>query len=435
MGVPQQHIEDAKPVHSVALLGNDYPGIKPKLIVKQQDRVRLGQTLFVSKTNPSIHFTSPASGVITNIEHGAKRILRSIEVTLEGDEEVNFDSYKVNDLLSLTPEIIQEGLLKSGLWTALRTRPYSRIPDPEQTPFALFVTATDTNPLCAKPALVIAQAAEAFHDGLIVLSQLINGNVFVCTDSNEQLSLPQLPNLQQTVFTGPHPAGLVGTHIHYLAPASAKRTVWHLGYQDVITIGRFFKTGRLNPERIISLAGPVVMNPRVLRTRLGANTGDLVNKELDPVACRVISGSILSGHQAAGWASYLGRYHNQVSVIADSQQREFLGWLAPGTRKFSASKVLLSSLFKRNSYWMTTLQNGSPRAMVPIGSYERVMPLDTLPTQLLRALLVRDTDSAQGLGALELDEEDLALCSYVCPSKYDYGPVLRETLNLIEREG
>lgn len=434
MGAPQQRIERANPVRSVALLGGDYPGIKPRLLVEEGDRVKLGQTLFISRTQPSIRFTAPGCGVIQNIELGARRILHSIRIKLDGEDEESFDSYQTEDLLSLKPRVIREGLLASGLWTAFRTRPYSRIPDPEQTPHALFVTAIDTNPLSARPGIVIAQAAEAFRDGLSVLSRLLEGKVFVCTDPREELLLPDLPNIQAVAFDGPHPAGLVGTHIHFLAPVSARRTVWHLGYQDVIAIGRLFRTGRLDPERIISLAGPVVMNPRLLRTRIGAHTGELVSKELEPVACRVISGSILAGHHAAGWASCLGRYHNQVSVLPDSSVREFLGWLSPGVSKFSASRVLLSSIFKRKSYWMTTLQNGSPRAMVPIGSYERVMPLDTLATQLLRALLVRDTDTAQGLGALELDEEDLALCSYVCPSKYDYGPVLRETLNLIEKE-
>ncbi len=435
MGAPQQHIEDAKPAHSVALLGSDYPGITPRLAVNEGDRIKLGQTLFVSKTQPSIRFTSPGSGVVAKVVRGPRRVLHAVEIQLQDDDEENFAAFKVDNPSSLDNESVRAALLASGLWTALRTRPYNRIADPQQTPFALFVTAIDTNPLCANPGSIIDQAGDAFHDGLIALSRLTGGKVYVCTAAGEILPVPDSENIIAAEFDGPHPAGLVGTHIHFLAPVSSRRTVWHIGYQDVIAIGRLFQSGHLDPERIVSLAGPAVMNPRLLRTRLGVNTGELVDKELDPIACRVISGSILGGRFAAGWATFLGRYHNQVSVLPDTQEREFLGWLTPGARKFSASRVLLSSIFKRPSYWITTSQNGSPRAMVPIGAYERVMPLDILPTQLLRALLVGDTDTAQGLGALELDEEDLALCSYVCPSKYDYGPVLRTTLNLIEKEG
>ncbi len=435
MGQPQQRIETVKQVKTVALLGSDYPGIIPKLMIAEGDHVKLGQPLFVSKTHPAIRFTSPGSGIVSKIERGVKRVLHTIEINLEGDEQENFQHYKTTEIDSLTAETIRDALLTSGLWSAFRTRPYNKIPVPEEAPYALFITAIDTNPLAANPNIIINQAKQAFTDGIKILSRLCNVKIFICTAIESELDLPEIENIKHVEFDGPHPAGLVGTHIHYLAPVNAKRTVWHLGYQDVIAIGRLFTNGRLDVERIISLAGPVVMNPRLIKTRLGANTNDLINKELDPVACRVISGSILSGHHAAGWAAYLGRYHNQLSVLPDSQRRDFLGWLSPGTDKYSASKVLLSSIFKRRSYWMTTLQNGSPRAMVPIGTYERVMPIDTLPTQLLRALLVHDTESAQGLGALEMDEEDLALCSYVCPSKYDFGPVLRANLDQIEKEG
>ena len=435
MGQPQQQIELARPVKSVAVLGNDYPGIKPAFEVNEGDRVKLGQTLFHSRSRPAIRITSPASGVIKRIVRGAKRKLQSIEITLEGEEEEDFSACKTENIKTMDPEQVRQGLLVSGLWTSLRTRPYSHIPQPKQKPFAVFITAIDTNPLSADPQIIIKQAADAFAAGIEALSRLTAGSVYICSAPGISLPVPQQDNVEQVSFDGPHPAGLVGTHIHFLTPVSSKRTVWHIGYQDVIAIGRLFTTGRLNPERIVSLAGPVVLNPRLLQTRLGANTTELVENELEPVSCRVISGSILSGHAAAGWASYLGRYHNQVCVLPDSQEREFLGWLSPGMKKFSAARVLLSSIFKRDSYWMTTLQNGSPRAMVPIGAYERVMPLDILATQLLRALLVLDTDTANGLGALELDEEDLALCTFVCPCKYEFGPHLRTTLDLIRKEG
>ena len=202
-----------------------------------------------------------------------------------------------------------------------------------------------------------------------------------------------------------------------------------------MAIGHLFTTGRIRTGRVIALGGPPVTRPRLLRTRLGAHVETLVRDELADAECRVLSGSVLSGFRAAGWAGYLGRYHTQVSVLEVGRNREVVGWLAPGRDKFSVTNVFVSSLLPGRRFALTTSQNGSPRAMVPIGSYERVMPLDILPTQLLRAIVVGDTDMAQQLGCLELDEEDLALCTFVCPGKYDYGPALRESLDIIEKEG
>ena len=240
-------------------------------------------------------------------------------------------------------------------------------------------------------------------------------------------------------FAGPHPAGLPGTHIHFLDPVSMDKTVWHINYQDVIAIGKLFDTGRLFVERIISLAGPVVNEPRLLRTRLGASVDDLVNEQLCEVDRRVISGSVLSGRKAAGVFGYLGRYHNQVSAVAEGHEREFMGWQMPGFNKFSVKNTFASSIYSlinpNKRFNMTTNTGGSKRAMVPIGSYEKVMPLDILPTFLLRALLTSDTDQAQALGCLELNEDDLALCTFVCPGKMEYGPLLRQCLDTIEREG
>jgi len=204
----------------------------------------------------------------------------------------------------------------------------------------------------------------------------------------------------------------------------------------VIAIGKLFTTGHLWVERIISLAGPMVNNPRLLRTRLGANTEELVRGEVQNIRSRVISGSVLNGHTANNWAAFLGRFHTQISVLEEGTHREILGWIRPGgTNKYSALNVFFSKIFGKKDLPLTTSQNGSPRAMVPVGVFETVVPMDILPTQLLRALLVRDTDSAQALGCLELDEEDLALCSYVCSGKYDYGPALRANLTQIEKEG
>lgn len=443
-GKPEQTIHDANPVSAVALTGRDYLGLRPTMKVAEGDRVTLGQPLFTAKHDAAVNFTAPGSGVVESIHRGARRVLQSVVIKLDAEEEspTLTDAVSSDDLFKLEPQFVRETLCRTGLWTSFRTRPYSRIPHSESTPDAIFVTAMDTNPLAADPQVIIAEQADAFSDGLQVLTKLTEGKVHVCKAEGADVPVPQnLPSthgqgIHGSEFAGPHPAGLPGTHIHHLHPVNETRTVWHLGYQDVIAIGKLFTTGKLWIERVIALGGPVVLEPRLLRTRVGASTEELVADSLEKTECRIITGSVLSGRRAANQTAYLGRYHTQLSVLAEGRKRELLGWINPASNKFSITNVLFSS-FKRDraDFEFHTSTNGSPRAMVPTGSYERVMPLDILPTQLLRSLLVSDTDMAQKLGCLELDEEDLALCAFVCSGKYDYGPVLRSNLEQIEKEG
>ncbi len=439
-GQTSQTITKATPVCHVAVLGTDYVDLKPVMLVNEGDSVKLGQALFEYKKLPRVLFTAPGSGKIVAIHRGARRRLLAVIIQLDSTEvQETFTAYSSDQLPSLTADQVTDNLLISGLWTVLRTRPYSKIPDPATRPAAIFITAMDTNPLAADPASIIAAEAESFGHGLNVLAHLTSGPLWVCKAPQADVPLPKnLDQVQLASFAGPHPAGLPGTHIHFLEPVGAHKTVWHLNYQETIAIGKLFTTGRLWTERIIALGGPQVRHPRLLRTRLGASLEELLDGELkESTGNRIISGSVWSGHHAAESLSYLGRHHLQVSVIKEKPERELLGWLAPGRRKFSQMNVFLSSFFRsRNeTFDFTAGQNGSPRAMVPTGSFEEIMPLDILPTQLLRALLVGDTDMAQKLGCLELDEEDLALCSFVCVGKHDYGMILRENLRQIEKEG
>ena len=236
-------------------------------------------------------------------------------------------------------------------------------------------------------------------------------------------------------FSGPHPAGNVGTHIHFLDPVRRGKTVWHIGVQDVIAVGKLFSTGQLSVDRIVSLAGPSVKKPRLCRTRIGASLEDLIANELVPGEQRIISGSVLSGFHAREATAYLGRYHQQISVLPEDRNRELLGWLNPGLNRFSIKRVVASRFLPNRVYDFTTSTNGEIRAIIPSGNYERVIPLDIMPFFLIRALAVEDIEEAENLGCLELDEEDLALCAYVCPSKLEFGPMLRRNLELIEEEG
>ena len=435
-GVPAQAFSDAAVVRSVALVGHDYVGLKPDLLVAEGDPVKLGQPLFADKGNPGVLFTSPGAGRIAAVHRGERRRLESVVVDLRGNEEETFAAWAPDDLARLDEAQIRAQLLASGLWTAFRARPFGRVPGAESRAAAIFVTAIDTNPLAADPDPVIESRLDHFRHGLELVAGLTLGNVYVCVAPGSNLSSPDGDRIRIVQFAGPHPAGLPGTHIHFLEPVDLAKTVWHLNYQDVIAIGALFLTGRIATERIIALAGPAVKRPRLLRTRLGASTVDLVRDELEPGSVRAVSGSVLSGRRALGTTAYLGRYHLQISVLPEGEPREFLGWLAPGLDKYSAGRSFVSRLFRRRRrFALTTSQHGSPRAMVPIGSFEQVVPLDLLPTPLLKALLVRDIETAQTLGCLELDEEDLALCSFVCCSKYDYGEALRECLTTIEAGG
>ena len=435
-GTPSQKIDGSPQITRVAVLGREHVGMKPTMLVQEGDRVKLGQPLFNDKKNPLVQYVAPGSGVVEAIHRGAKRVFQSLVIRLEGDDEITFSKFTDAELANLDREAVIEQLLSSGLWVALRTRPYSKSPQPESIPNSIFVNAMDTRPLAANPTVILSEYEQDFKNGLQILTRLTEGNVFVCCAEKNSLTSLDNPKVKTAVFSGPHPAGIPGTHIHYIDPVSANKAVWHLNYQDVIAFGKLFTSGRIWTDRIISLAGPAIENPRLLRVRLGANTDDIIEGEVKSGECRIISGSALSGWRAAGWASYLGRFNLQVTAIFEGREREFFGWIVPGMKKYSKSNALLSSFFRKQARFdFTTSQNGSPRAMVPIGVYERVMPLDILPTQLLRALLTKDTDLAQALGCLELDEEDLALCTFVCPSKYEFGPMLRENLIQIEKEG
>ncbi len=438
-GKPEQRVHVAKPVRHVGVFGVDHIDLKPAMLVAEGDKVKLGQALFEHKKLPGVRITAPGAGVVRAIHRGAQRLLQSVVIRLdETENEETFAAYPADQLTNLTETQVVDNLLASGLWVALRTRPYSKLPDPTTRPAAIFVTAMDSNPLAANPIAIITAEAESFVHGLTVLSRLGTMPLWVCTSPGADLPLPQgLDQVRQASFEGPHPAGLPGTHIHFIEPVDANKVVWHLNYQEVTAIGKLFTSGRLWTRRIVALGGPHVKQPRLLQTRLGACIDELIEDDLQAGENRIISGSILSGRHAADWSSYLGRHHLQISVIQEGVERTFMGWFAPGRRTFSQSNVMLSSLFRyrREEFELTTSLNGSLRAMVPFGNFEDIMPLDILPTQLLRYLMVGDTDMAQKLGCMELDEEDLALCSFVCVGKNDYGPVLRSVLSQIEREG
>ena len=434
-GAPRQTIEEGHQVRSVAVLGGDYVGMKPTMEVREGDMVKKGQILFTDKKTDGVKYTAPAAGKVIAINRGHKRILQSVVIEVaEQEEDVSFTAYSADQLSSLDRAAVQQQLVDSGEWTLLRTRPFGKVPALDSTPNSIFVSVLDTNPLAQEPAVVIKQNEQAFRDGLSVLSRLTDGPVWVCRGPKTDLPSFAGGQVREETFAGKHPAGNVGTQIHFLDPVGMNKTVWSLAYQDVIAIGKLFTEGKIYSDRVVALAGPQAKTPRLLRTRVGANVEDFTQGELKDGDNRLISGSVFSGHNARGPLAWLSRSTNQLTALKEGHERELLGYISPGTNRFSVMNIYLSKLMPGKRFNFTTTTNGSERAMVPVGAYEEVMPLDILPTQLLRALIVGDTDSATALGALELVEEDLALCTFVCPGKYEYGPILRDNLTTIEAE-
>ncbi len=434
-GKPKQVIDEGNKVKSVAILGKDYIGLKPKMMVAVGDTVTLGQVLFTDKQNPGINFTAPGAGEIKEINRGEKRVLQSVVIELKGTTQETFTKYAKKDLATITIKQIKENLLASGLWTSLLTRPYGKIPTVDSSPRSIFITAIDTRPLAAKPEMIIKDREANFLNGLAIVSKLTEGKTYLCKETG--VDIASVEGVETASFSGPHPAGLPSTHIHFVDPVNTEKNVWHIDYQTVIAIGALFTTGKINVERIISLAGPTVKKPRLLRTRVGANTDDLVSGELEKVENRVISWSVLFGHEAVDGMAYLGCYSNQISVLKEGRDRELFGWIVAGKDKYSAMNIYTSSKDRKDNrlFPLTTDKNGSNRAIVPVGVYETVMPLDILSTPLLKALVIGDTDQAQLLGGLELIEEDVSLFTFVDPGKHDFAPVLRANLTKIEKEG
>lgn len=432
-GAPEQSITDGPAVDSVAVVGFDYVGMKPTMAVKVGDRVKLGQVIFSDKKTEGVNYTAPGAGVVKAINRGDRRALQSVVIELDGDDAVEFNKYSANELSGLTREQVQDNLVNSGLWTALRTRPFSRVPQPGTTPNSIFVTAMDTNPLAGDPAIIIAEQKEAFSQGLEILTKLSETTVYLCKAPGADI--PSADGVTVEEFEGGHPAGNAGTHIHFLDPVSQTKTVWTIGYQDVIAVGKLFTEGKLFTDRVVTVSGPRAVKPGLLRTRLGASFEQLLAGAQEGDHNRVISGSVWNGRTATeGAFAYLGRYANQITILEEGDEREFLGWVVPGTKKFSVLNIFVSFLDRSKKFDFTTTTNGSERAMVPVGQFEQLMPLDILPTQLLRALVTGDIVHAMELGCLELDEEDLALCTFACPGKYEYGPILRDNLTRIEKE-
>lgn len=436
-GVENDTIHDYISNAPVAIIGDDYVGLKPTMLVSQGERVSLGQPLFEDKKNPGVFICAPTSGEVIAIERGECRKLLS--VIIQPDEHIEkkplFNAQSLKTLTVLSEEDVRARLQSAGAWAMLRQRPFGKIPAVDGKPHSIFVNAMDSNPLALDPILAYGNREKDYQAGLLVLEKLTDGAIHVCHEGQLRLPFNKTGRVQYHSFSGIHPKGLVGTHIHFIDPVGANKYVWHISLQDLLAIGHLFLTGIPETTKVISVAGAGVKEAKYVRVPRGVNLSLLLAGNKEDFATRVISGSVFAGRAAHGSTDFLGAYDEQVVVLPEGGETTLLEFVRPGMGTYSRTRAYLGRFLKRAQFPFTTALQGSSRPIMPFGIYEEVMPLDILPTLLLKALVIKDTDTAIQLGALELVEEDLALLTYVDPGKHNFGAILRENLTQIEKDG
>jgi Na+-transporting NADH:ubiquinone oxidoreductase subunit A len=411
----------------------DFPGLTPKLNVKQGDTVSAGSLLFHDKIHPEIIFTSPVSGKVLSINRGDRRRLLEIVIEKAGDDSVDFGK---SDPAGLSREKIKEALLASGLWPVVRQRPYHIVAHPSDVPKSIFISGFDTAPLAPDYNFVMDNSpANLFHSGISALKKLTDGKINLILNGNGDSSelLKKAADVEISHFSGPHPAGNVGIHIHHLDPVNKGEIVWYVNLQDVIAIGRLFEEGIYKNERIIALTGSEVLHPQYYKVLAGASVASIVKDNVTQCNLRYISGNVLTGSRIEP-DGFLGFYDSQVTVIPEGDYYEFFGWMTPGVNKFSFSRTFASSLIPKKNYKLDTNLHGGERAFVMTGQYEKVVPMDIYPMQLLKAILSGDIDMMENLGIYEIAEEDFALCEFICPSKIEIQTIVRNGLDLMIKE-
>jgi len=427
-GEPSGEIRKVTDISESAVLGDDFPGMKPSMLVKEGDSVRKGEPVFKDRKNPEIIFTAPVTGVVKAVNRGEKRKFLSLVIQRGEGDPVIFD---IPDMKTADRETVYELLKNSGLLTAFRERPFAKCPSADRKPKAVFINCMDTRPLSPDMSYILSGNEEYFKKGVEAVSKLAE-KTYVCKGLD--INLPELADVDISIFDGPHPAGLSGTHVHFLETVSLSKTVWTVDMKDVIDIGYLLSHGQLNEMTRVALSGELV-EPCVVETYKGAPVAELLKGKLKDPDCRVIIGSPLYGYEMKKGVEHLSSCFSQVTALAELKERYPFGWTTPRADLFSVKNIFASAFTGYKKLRIDTALNGALRPMVPVGTYEKVMPLDILPTHLLRALITRDIETSEKLGCLELSEEDLSLCTFVCPGKIDYAPIIRDVLTTIEKEG
>ncbi len=428
-GIPNTDIASAAAPQNVSILPSSFRGVKPKLMVEEGDQVKIGSPLFFDKTKPEVRWASPASGNVTSIQFGARRVIEKIEITVENNDKVSIQTLSQGEFESASRKPILDKILKANLFPLIRQRPFNKVADPKDIPRDIFISGHNSAPLSVDLSRLIKDEKDIFQTGLNVLKKLTEGNVYLTLRSSMEFD-----NVITQTISGPHPSGNVGIQIHHTKPLRPGDVIWSVNAQHVITLGKLFQTGSYDPTVIVSIGGSGATSPATVKTITGVNIGLLVEEQNLKEPIRLISGDVLTGKTVEN-TDFLGFYDSSVSIINDDVKRPFLGMLSPGSSrtKYSLTNAFLS--FGNKAFNFTSSQNGELRAMVPLNAWEDVLPMDIYPNPLYRAILAQDIEEMEKLGIWECDDEDFALCSFACPSKIDVGGVVRDGLDLMEKEG
>ena len=415
-----------------SLVPDDFTGVTPKVVVKEQEYVMAGGPLFIDKNHPELKFVSPVSGVVTSVERGAKR--KVLNIVVEAAAEQDYEEFGKKDPAKMDGLQVKEVLLNAGLFAFIRQRPYDVIADPTIQPKAIFVSAFDSNPLAPDFEFALKGEEKNFQTGLTALSRI--AKTYLSLSVNQSAgALTQAKDVAINVFDGPNPAGNVGVQINHIDPVCKGETVWTIGAEAVIFIGRVLNTGRVDFTRTVAVTGSEVLKPAYCKLKVGALLTNVfqgnVNKDKD---LRYISGNVLTGKQVSP-NGYLGAFHNQLTVIPEGDEvHEFLGWIAPRCNQFSTSHSYFSWLMGKKEYVLDARVKGGERHMIMSNEYDKVFPMDIYPEYLVKAIIAGDIDRMEALGIYEVAPEDFALCEFVCSSKVEVQRIVRAGLDMLRAE-
>lgn len=431
-GKAAQEFMSVKAPGCYSLVPDDFTGVKPKVVVKEQDHVKAGDALFVDKNHPEVKFVSPVSGVVTNVERGERR--KVLNVVVEADAEQQTVDFGKMDPQKMSGQEVKEALLQTGMFAFIRQRPYDVVADPTETPKAIFVSAFDSAPLAPDFELALKGEEKNFQTGLDALAKMAKTYLGISA-KQKAAALVQAKSVTVTAFDGPHPAGNVGVQINHISPIVKGEVVWTIGAEAVIFIGRVMNTGCVDLTRTVAVTGSEVVKPAYCKLKVGAQLTEVFKSNVTTgKELRYISGNPLTGKKVAA-NGYLGAFHSQLTVIPEGDDvHEMLGWIMPRFNDYSTNRSYFSWLMGKKEYTMDARIKGGERHMIMSGEYDSVFPMDIFPEYLVKAIIAGDIDRMEALGIYEVAPEDFALCEFVCSSKVEVQRIVRAGLDMLRAE-
>lgn len=434
-GEAEKIISDSPIPSTIAIKPTDFPGLVPKLLLKEGAKVKAGTPIFIDKYRDSIVYVSPVSGTIAAINRGAKR--RIMEIVINCDKEIQYQKAEVKDVAKMDRNEVKQMMLSGGLWPFLRMRPIDIVADPKDTPKSIFISGFDSNPLAPDNDFILRGKNAEFNAGVEVLKKLTDGAVNLQVRKTADDVFVKAEGVELNTVIGPHPAGNVGVQIHQIDTINKGDVVWYMNPQDVLIVGRMALTGNYDASKTIAVAGENVENRKYYKTIIGANISSIFDQKSIQENSRIVSGNVLTGSNISS-DGHLGFYDNQITVIPEGNDYKFFvkdGWLSAGLSKFSASRAYPTWLLpKSKNYSIDTNLNGEERAFVVTGQYEKVFPFNIYPVHLVKSIITNDIEKMENLGIYEVAPEDFALCEFVCTSKINVQEIVREGLDLIYEE-